>query len=122
MWTQAQLIQHFDRNRNPRLIDGGVQIGLAAKAGGRGRGSNIVENSFITVQGATGPVSANQIEHTMLDQVPFRGPRRIMIDRDHQPELIGQLLQLEPPQPGSVPIGTTPVGLDQQVRLALSPF
>ena len=118
MWTQTQLIQGFDRDLDPRLIDGGIQIGLAAKAGGRGRGPNVVEYRFVTVQRMTSPVGADQIEHPMLDQVPLGGPRRIVVDGDNQAEFIGQLLQFDPPQSGSIPIGTPTVGLDQQAALA----
>lgn len=74
MWTQAQLFHCFERGRDPGLIDGGVQIGLAAKAGGRGGSPNVVEHCLVAVQGVTGPVATNEIEHAMLDQVPFGGP------------------------------------------------
>lgn len=74
MWTQAQLSQCFEWGRDPGLIDGGVQIGLAAKAGGRGGSPNVVEHCLVAVQGVTGPVATNQVEHAMLDQVPFGGP------------------------------------------------
>lgn len=118
MWTQTQLIQGFDRDRDPRLIDGGIQIGLAAKARGRGRGPNVVKHRFITVQRVTSPVGTDQVKHPMLDQVPLGGPRRIVVDGDNQAKLIGQLLQFDPPQPGSIPIRPPTVGLDQQAALA----
>lgn len=122
MGTQTQLIQGFDRNRNPCFIDGGIQIGLTAKAGGRGCSPNIVEHGFVTVQRVTGPVGTDQIEHAMLDQIPLGGARRIMVDGDNQAKLIGQLLQFEPPQAGAVAIRTPTIGLDQQAVLARIEF
>jgi hypothetical protein len=48
-----------------------------------------------------------------------------MINGDNQAELISQLLQLEPPEPGPVPIGPTPVaagaGLVGQISVQPGP-
>src|SRR5262245_27535772 len=117
MGAQTNLSQLFLRNNKTRLINSLVQIGLATKPCGRGRGPNKVENSFITVQRMTCPVGTNQVEHPMLNQVPFGGPRRIMVDRNNQVKLIGQLLQLEPPEPRPVAIGTPAISLDQEAPL-----
>ena len=115
MWAQAQLIQRFGRNRDPRLINRGIQIGLTTKTSRRSRGANEIQARLVTVQRVTGPVSPNQIEHAMLNQVPFGSASRIMRDRDNQTELIGQMLQANFPQPPPPASGTTAIGLDQQV-------
>lgn len=115
MGAQAQLIQLFWWDSDPSLINPSVQIGLATKASRRGRGSNEIEDSFVTVQGMTSPVGTNQVEHPMLNQVPFGGPGGIMSDRDNQTELSGQTLQPNFPQSPPTAIGTTAIGLDQQV-------
>ena len=115
MGAQMYLSQFFLRDGEARFINRGVQIGLATKASGRGGRADEIEHGFVTVQGVSGPVSTNQVEHAMLNQVPFRGPRWIMGHRDNQPKLIGQPLQANFPQPSSVTIGTTPIRLDQQV-------
>lgn len=92
MRPQGQLGHGFGRDLGPGFIKGGVQIGLTAKAGCGGGSANEVEHGFVTVQGMSGPVATNEIEHAMLDQVPLRGPRGVMINGDNQPELISQLL------------------------------
>ena len=76
--------QLFFGNRNARLIDCRVQISLTTKARGRGRRPNVVEHRLIAVQRMTCPVAANQVEHAMLNRVPFGGSGRIMVDRDNQ--------------------------------------
>ncbi len=80
MWTQPQLIQLFCRNSDPGLINRGIQFGLAAKTRRRGRGANEIQDRFVTVQGMPGPIGTNQVEHPMLNQIPFGSTRRIMGD------------------------------------------
>src|SRR4051812_33476851 len=50
----------------------------------------------------------------MLDLVPLRGAGRIVADRDHQAGHVGQLLQLNFPQPNPRSIGAAAIGCDQQ--------
>ncbi len=115
MGTYLYLSQLFLGNSDTRLINCRIQIGLATKACGRGRSPNKIEESIVTVQGMTGPVCADQVEHAMLNQVPFRGTGGIMSNRDNQAEFICQTLQAHFPEFAPAAIGATAVGLDQQV-------
>ena len=56
MWAQTKLIQLFRQDGDPSLINRGVQISLTTKASRRSRGSNEIEDGFITIQGMTSPV------------------------------------------------------------------
>ena len=116
MGAQTYLSKLLSRDGDPSLIDSGVQIGLTAKASRRSRGPNKIEDCLVTIQGMASPVGTNQVEHAMLNQVPFRCAGGIMGHSDNQPQLIGQMLQADFPEPPPVTIRTAPIGLDQQVR------
>lgn len=115
MRTDTHLGQLFFRNSNARFINRCIQISLTAKSGGRGRGPNEVEYRRITVQGMTGPVPADQVEHAMLHQVPFGGSGWIMVNGDNQTELVSQTLQAHLPELAPTAIGPTAIGLDQHM-------
>ena len=53
----------------------------------------------------------------MLDLVPFAGGRRIMRHRNRDLLFIGKLLELLLPQPISDPVGTAPIGGNEQFAL-----
>lgn len=115
MWAQTYLSKLFSRDGDPGLINGRVQIGLTTKISGRSRGPNKIEDCLVTIQGVASPVGTNQIEHAMLNQVPFGSTRGIMGHRDNQTELIGQTLQADFPEPPPMTIRATPIRLDQKV-------
>lgn len=115
MGTYPHLSQLFLRNGDTGFVNRRIQISLATKARGRGRGSNKIEESIIAIQGMTSPVGTHQVEHAMLNQVPFRSTGGIMSDGDNQAEFIRQTLQAHFPELAPAAIGATAVGLDQQV-------
>jgi hypothetical protein len=54
----------------------------------------------------------------MFDFIPFAGRRRIMCHRDRELFLIGKILQFLLPETISDPVGTAPIGGDEQFALA----
>lgn len=67
-------------------------------------------------QGPAAPVLADVAEHSVLDLVPLRGPRRQVRDVDLQPRLVGELLQRLLPQP--VPAAVAAPAVARDVELA----
>ena len=70
----------------------GVQLALNTKTGFRRGGGDQVDNDFMTHERFAAPVLGDEGEQTMLDFVPFAGPRREVADRDLQPRFVGQFL------------------------------
>ena len=63
-------------------------------------------------------------EQAVLDPVPLRCARRIMVDVEHEPGLVGEPLQLDLPQPDACAIRAAAVGCDRQLTriwIALAP-
>ena len=55
-----------------------------------------------------------KLEQAVLDLVPLRGAGREVADLDLQAGLVGELLQLDLPQPHAVAVGAAAVGGDRQ--------
>src|SRR6266851_1843822 len=63
-------------------------------------------------------------EQAVLDLIPLRRARRIVMDVEHEARLVGELLQLDLPQPDTRSIRAAAVGRDRQpagFRVALAP-
>ena len=105
------------------LVAAGVECTLDFQTGlGRGRADQFDHGKAIGQRSAA-PVLRDVAEHPVLDLVPLRCAGRIVVDVDHEPGLVGQLLQLELPQPDPHPIAAAAVGHDHQfprIRIALS--
>ncbi len=117
MRSYPQTIKIFVRNFLVQFIFGGVQLGLTKKTGGRGRGTNMVEYRFVTIERLTSPIGTDQTKHAVFNWVPFGSAGRIMGDRDNQAKLIGQVLEAHFPNPAPVAIGATTVGFNQHMLL-----
>src|SRR5215471_4466389 len=76
--------------------------------------ANQIDHHLAAHQGSAPPVLRNVAKHAVLDLVPLAGPRRKVTHRNPQPDIIGQLLQLHLPQAVAAPVGTAPIGGDQQ--------
>src|SRR5208337_5329901 len=61
------------------------------------------------------PVLGDVAEQPMLNLVPLRCARRIMVDMDDEPGLVGELLQLDLPQPHPRPVRAATIGRDRQL-------
>jgi hypothetical protein len=65
-------------------------------------------------QRSPAPVVGDMAEHPVLDLVPLARAWREVADLYGQPQLVGQVLQLQPPQADPVAVAATTVGGDQQ--------
>jgi hypothetical protein len=65
---------------------------------GRGRADQLDDGDMISQRPAA-PVLRDVTEQTMLDLIPLRRARRVMVDTQHKIRLVGELLQLDLPQP-----------------------
>src|SRR5262249_22346673 len=73
-------------------------------------------------QRPSAPVLRDVTEQSVLDLVPLRCARRIVVDTDREPSLVGKLLQLDFPEPHTRTIRAAAVGRDRQfscMRIAL---
>ena len=61
---------------------------------GGGRSGDQIDDRLIVAQRFPAPVRGDEGKESMLDLVPFAGPRREVTDRDAQIRFIGKLLQL----------------------------
>ena len=77
----------------------------------------MLEDGLITLQGMTRPVGAEQVEHPMLNRIPFGRTRRVMRHRNLQAKLIGQRLEVDFPRQAAVAVRPATIGFDQQVAL-----
>ena len=68
-----------------------------------------------SVSGRLAPVLRDVTEHAVLDLIPFRRTRRIVADLDREPRLVGELLQLDFPQPHTRTVRAAAVGRDRQL-------
>src|SRR5271157_3993256 len=96
----------------------GVQAGLAVESLLRACPSDVLEDHFVARQRLSFPVVADQAEHPVVDRVPLARPRWVVRHRDHQVELVCQVLQRQLPLPLAVVVGPATVRLDQQPRRA----
>ena len=94
------------------LVEAGVDLESAAV---RGAGDE-VDDGLQRDQRLAAPVHRDEREQAMLDFVPLRGARREVADLDLELGLVGELLQLDLPQPRTVTVRATAVGGDRQPR------
>ena len=81
--------------------------------GGPG-GRDELHYDLVREQGFATPVLSNEGEHPVLDAVPLAGARRMVNDGVGQAGLVGELLELELPEPDAGAVGAAAVGGDQQ--------
>ena len=107
------MIGDFDSS----LILGHVQLSLANEACGRGRIANEVEQGVIIDQRLSHPVGADETKHAVFDRIPLGSTSGKVVDGDGQPELIGERLETDFPEPSPPSIGATRVSFNEQVSL-----
>ncbi len=84
------LVRHLD----PGLVRMRIKLRLDLQACPGRRVPNQVDHHRSTHQGPTTPILGDMAKHPVLDLVPLARPRWEMADRDAEPDLIGQPLQL----------------------------
>src|SRR5579859_5532566 len=82
---------------------------------GRGRRDEL-DDDLVADEGLAPPVLADRAEQAVLDLVPLARPGREVADGDLETRLVGQLLELELPQPDPVAVAPAGVGGDEQAR------
>ncbi len=78
----------------------------------------MLQYRFITLKWLSGPVAADQVEHSMLDGIPFRRSRRIVGDSNSDPKFISELLQARFPLLTPIAIRASAISFNQQLRAA----
>ena len=105
------------------MIAARVECALDFQTGlGRRRADQLDHGKAIGERPAA-PVLRDVAEQPVLDLVPLRRARRVVADMDRKSRLIGQLLQLDLPEPHTCAIRAAAVRRDRQVsciRIALS--
>src|SRR5258708_12767417 len=108
---------------NPLLVAARVERALDLQTGlGRRRPDQFDHGEAIGKWPAA-PVLRDVAEQPVLDLVPLRCSRRIVVDADHEAGLVGQLLQFELPQAYTRTIRAAAVRSDRQfpcIGVALS--
>jgi ribosomal protein S18 acetylase RimI-like enzyme len=106
------------------FVGGGVERAFDPQAGLGGRGGNQLDHAHAIDEGAPAPGLRDVAEQAMLDLIPLRGARRIMMDMEPEAGLVGELLQLDLQQPDTRSIRAAAIGRDRQFagfRVALAP-
>src|SRR5271156_2360048 len=90
-------------NLDALLVGARVERTLDLQASlGRGRRNQLDDGQSVRQRSAT-PALRDMAEQAVLDLVPLRSTRRIVMDVDHKLRRIGELLQLDFPQPHRAP-------------------
>ena len=76
-----------------------VERAIDFQAGLGGGGADQLDHGEASGERPAAPVLRDVAEQPVLDLVPLRRARRIVVDVDDEPGLIGQLWQFELPQP-----------------------
>src|SRR3990172_12947884 len=86
-----------------------VEGTLDRQAGFRRGGPDQLDHRHAALQGLATPVLRDVAEHAVLDPVPLRGSRRIVVDPEREPSLVGELLQLDLPKPDTRTVGAAAI-------------
>src|SRR6266853_4409539 len=100
-----------------------IQFGLNGETRvGRGM-TNEIDDHLVTDQRPPPPILGNMTKHPMFDRIPLPGPRRKVPDVDRDPDLIGELLEFDLPQPIAPGIAPPAIGRDEdRVGLRIRPL
>ena len=97
-------------------ILGGIEAAGDLEAALGCGGCDQFDNDFVTGEWLPSPVLGDEREQTVFDLVPLAGPGREVANRNIESCLIGQLLQLQLPQPDARPIAASAIGGNEQPR------
>src|SRR5579864_8884540 len=104
----------FIRNLDPLRVTVGIELTANTQTrSSSGRGDQ-VHNHAVADQRFGTPVQSDEREEAMLDLVPLAGARRKVTDRNLDPNLIGEALQLAFPQPQTRTVAATSVRSNEQ--------
>src|SRR6266576_5230044 len=106
------------------LVGRAIERALDFQAGFGRRGSDQLDDRHAIDEWSPAPSLGDVAEQAMLDLVPLRRARRIVMDVEHEARLVSELLQLELPQPDARSIRAAAIGRDCQFagfRVAFAP-
>ena len=104
------------RDRLAGRVGSFQQDGLDPQPRRRGGVANVPQHRLPCPQRLASPVETDGTEQAVLDGVPLRAARRVVADRDGQPQPVAQLLlQLLLPQAWPTAVAAPAIGQDQQV-------
>src|SRR5207302_5178007 len=85
------------------------------QAGSGRRRSNQFDHGHAIDEGSPAPSLRDVAEQAVLDLIPLRRARRIVMDVEYEAGLVGELLQLDLPQPDTRSIRAAAIGRDRQL-------
>lgn len=112
---QIEIGQLLIGHHKAREMAVGIPLRLNAQSLLGGRVGDEMGNDFVSDRPLAAPVESNLAKHPVLTLVPFAGARRKVTDRDGHPQLVGQPVQGDFPQPTTTPITAPAISRDQQV-------
>ena len=98
------------------FVGRGIEGALDFQAGFGGRRSNQLDHGHAIDEWSPAPSLRDVAEQAVLDLVPLRRARRIVMDVEHEAGLVGELLQFDLPQPDAGSIRAAAIGRDQSTR------
>ncbi len=107
MWLQIDLSQLLVRNPLPGGINPLVQAAVDLQSRPGGGGSNQLHYDLVRHQRLATPILSDEGEKSMLYLVPFAGAWWQVAHSDGESEAVSQRLELDLPQPKSVPVAAT---------------
>ena len=111
---QIDMGKFFIRDLASNGVPAVVQATGHLQALGCGRAGDQPHYGFIIAQWLAAPVGRDEGKQAVLHLIPFARARREMADRQDQPGLVGQALQLPFPQPQAPAVAATAIGSNQQ--------
>src|SRR5258707_3834953 len=106
------------------FVGRGVERALDSQTGFGGGRSNQLDHGHSIDEWSPAPSLGDVAEQAVLDLIPLRRARRIVMDVEHEAGLVGELLQLDFPQPDTRSIRAAAIGRDRQLagfRVARAP-
>src|ERR1700690_3288499 len=98
VWQNGECRHLGIRHLPTGWVGSGVELALDRESGLGGGRRDQLEDDRVALEGFAAPVLTDPGKQTMLDFVPFAGPRRQMADHDRQARRISELLEFPFPQ------------------------
>ena len=106
IWSQPYLLQLSSAHFDALGIQVGVELSPHLQASLRAGDGNQLDDNGVTDKWPPPPILANKGKQPVLDLVPLRGARRIVVDVEREARRIGELLEFDLPQPDARAVRT----------------
>lgn len=91
MVSQCEGLHHGIADLFAGLVDALDQAGRHPETSGGSRIAQIAQHRLQGAQGLARPVDADLAEQAMLNRIPLRATRRVVTDRNRQPQPVAKL-------------------------------